>query len=80
MLHISEACGVPVVGLYGPTVEQFGYFPLLEQSKVAQVELPCRPCTKMGMNYCPKGTFACLSTISPERVVEYVGEIVAGRK
>ena len=76
MLHISEACGTPVVGLYGPTVEQFGYFPLLERSKVAQVELACRPCTKMGMNYCPKGNFACLQTIAPETVVDYVQTIV----
>ena len=79
MLHISEACGTPVVGLYGPTVEQFGYFPLLEQSKVAQVELACRPCTKMGMNYCPKGNFACLQTIAPETVVNYVQSIIQDR-
>jgi heptosyltransferase-2 len=54
MLHVSEALNVPVVGIYGPTVRQFGYFPILEQSRVAQVELECRPCTKMGMNYCPQ--------------------------
>lgn len=81
MLHISEACGVPVVGLYGPTVEQFGYFPLLAQSKVAQVEeLTCRPCTKMGMNYCPKGTFACLKTIAPAQIVNFVEHIINSNK
>ena len=77
MLHISEACGTPVVGLYGPTVEQFGYFPLLEQSRVAQAPLSCRPCTKMGMNYCPKKTFACLATIAPEVVVGLANRVIS---
>ncbi|MBP5371279.1 MAG: lipopolysaccharide heptosyltransferase II [Bacteroidales bacterium] len=70
MLHVSEALGVPVVGIYGPTARQFGYFPILPQSKVAQVEnLPCRPCTKMGMNHCPKKHFSCMNDISVEMVL-----------
>lgn len=69
MLHVSEALGKPVVGIYGPTAWQFGYFPILPTSKVAQVEnLSCRPCTKMGKNCCPKGHFTCMKDIS----VEYV--------
>ena len=70
MLHVSEALGVPVVGIYGPTARQFGYFPILPQSKVAQIEnLSCRPCTKMGMNHCPKKHFACMNDISVEMVL-----------
>ena len=76
MLHMSEALNVPVVGIYGPTVRQFGYFPVLEQSKVAQVELACRPCTKMGMNTCPKGTFDCTQSISVEMVFSYLTKIL----
>lgn len=68
MLHMSEALHVPVVGIYGPTVRQFGYFPILEKSCVAQVELACRPCTKMGMNFCPKNTFDCTKLISEHDV------------
>ncbi|MBR7035606.1 MAG: lipopolysaccharide heptosyltransferase II, partial [Bacteroidales bacterium] len=70
MLHVSEALGVPVVGIYGPTARQFGYFPILPQSKVAQIDnLPCRPCTKMGMNHCPKKHFSCMNDISVEMVL-----------
>lgn len=70
MLHVSEALGVPVVGIYGPTARQFGYFPILPQSRVAQIDnLPCRPCTKMGMNHCPKKHFACMNDISVEMVL-----------
>lgn len=68
MLHMSEALNVPVIGIYGPTVRQFGYFPLLDESKVAQVELNCRPCTKMGMNYCPTGTYDCMKLITVDTV------------
>ena len=70
MLHVSEALGVPVVGIYGPTARQFGYFPILPQSKVAQIEnLQCRPCTKMGMNHCPKQHFSCMNDISVDMVL-----------
>ena len=73
MLHVSEALGVPVVGIYGPTARQFGYFPILPQSKVAQIEnLPCRPCTKMGMNHCPKKHFSCMNDISVEMVLALI--------
>lgn len=76
MLHVSEALGVPVVGIYGPTARQFGYFPILPQSKVAQIEnLPCRPCTKMGMNHCPKKHFSCMNDISVEMVLALIHDI-----
>lgn len=75
MLHMSESLNVPVVGIYGPTVRQFGYFPILEQSRVAQVELECRPCTKMGMNYCPQKTFACMNMISVDTVLQLAVKI-----
>jgi heptosyltransferase-2 len=76
MLHVSEALGVPVVGIYGPTARQFGYFPILPPSKVAQIEnLPCRPCTKMGMNHCPKKHFSCMNDISVDMVLALMRDI-----
>ncbi|MCQ2960050.1 MAG: lipopolysaccharide heptosyltransferase II [Bacteroidales bacterium] len=77
MLHVSEALGVPVVGLYGPTAWQFGYFPILPTSRVAQIEnLQCRPCTKMGKNTCPKGHFNCMNEISVDMVFEKLKGII----
>lgn len=73
MLHVSEALGKPVVGVYGPTARQFGYFPILPSSRVAQVDgLKCRPCTKMGMNHCPKKHFSCMREISVDMVYSLV--------
>lgn len=76
MLHASEALGVPVVGIYGATARQFGYYPILPTSKVAEVDLPCRPCTKMGMNTCPKGHFACMQTLSVDYVFALLKDVI----
>jgi lipopolysaccharide heptosyltransferase II len=64
MLHIAEALKVPVVGIYGPTSRQLGYYPILEKSLVVEVDLPCRPCTKMGAQSCPKKHWKCMKEIS----------------
>lgn len=76
MLHASEALGVPVVGIYGATAYPFGYYPILPTSTVADVDLPCRPCTKMGMNTCPKGHFNCMNNLSTEMVFAKLKEVL----
>lgn len=68
-LHIAGTTGVPVVGLYGPTL------PVRSQpfrgaqfiSAAAEVaDLPCRPCNQ---RRCEPGDFRCLTGISAESVV-----------
>jgi len=76
MLHIAEALNVPVVGIYGPTARQFGYFPILEKSQVVEIELPCRPCTKMGANSCPQKHWKCMKNISTEMVYSKVKNLI----
>jgi lipopolysaccharide heptosyltransferase II len=67
-LHIAGTTGVPVVGLYGPTL------PVRSQpfrsarffSAAADVpDLPCRPCDQ---RRCEPGDFRCLTRISAEAV------------
>jgi lipopolysaccharide heptosyltransferase II len=67
-LHIAGTTGVPVVGLYGPTL------PVRSQpfrsarfiSAAAEVpDLPCRPCNQ---RRCEPGDFRCLTGISAEAV------------
>jgi len=68
-LHIATAVGTPVVGLYGPTVEAFGFFPYHARATVLQrTDLPCRPCSAMGGPRCPLGHHRCLEEILPEDV------------
>jgi lipopolysaccharide heptosyltransferase II len=69
-IHAASAFGVPTVAIFGPTVKDFGFYPYHESSKVVEADgLGCRPCSIHGGNRCPIGTFECMRSISPERVV-----------
>jgi hypothetical protein len=59
-----------VRALFGPTVEEFGYFPSLASSRVVQKDLDCRPCSRNGKRTCWRQDQACLAEISPARVQE----------
>ena len=66
LMHLAEAMNVPVLAVFGPTVETFGYFPALEHSRVVERELACRPCSRNGARPCPKGTQECMTAINVE--------------
>lgn len=68
MLHLAQSQKVPVVAIFGPTVNEFGFFPLPEKSTVIEYKINCRPCTKMGMNHCPKGHHLCMKAITADEV------------
>ena len=70
LLHVAEAVGTPVVALFGPTVREFGYFPLLADSRVLEVPLECRPCSRNGKRPCHRQDLACLRRITPESVLD----------
>ena len=65
LLHVAEAVGTPVVALFGPTVREFGYFPVLPASTVLERPLDCRPCSRNGKRPCHRGDLACLRDIPP---------------
>lgn len=65
ILHLAEAVGTPVLAFFGPTVREFGYFPLLVSSRVLEHEISCRPCSRNGKRACHRGDLACLTEISP---------------
>ena len=70
-LHIATAMGKPVVGIYGPTSKDLGFFPLGREgsTEVAEVDLYCRPCGKHGHNVCPEAHFRCMRELS-SRIVK----------
>ncbi len=75
-LHIAEAVGTPVVALFGPTVRQFGYFPLLDKSVVLERDLDCRPCSRNGARPCRLESRICLEQIFPLMVLSTLKEIL----
>ena len=75
-LHMASAVGTPVVAVFGPTVPEFGFGPYGVPNRVAQVELPCRPCAPHGGKRCPLGTFACMRELSAEHVYRLVVQLL----
>jgi heptosyltransferase-2 len=72
VMHLGTAVGTPVVALFGPTVEAFGFFPWRARATVLQRDLTCRPCSAFGGDRCPIETHACLVEITPAEVAEAV--------
>jgi heptosyltransferase-2 len=73
-MHLAAAVRTPVVALFGPTVEQFGFFPYRARAVVLQRDLPCRPCSSKGGPRCPLVHHRCLEEIVPEQVLTRVLE------
>lgn len=72
LLHIAEAVEVPVLALFGPTVEAFGFPPWRSESRSFSSNLGCRPCSKHGKNDCRYGDKLCFGLIQPAQVVEHL--------
>ena len=70
LTHIAEAFNRPIVSIWGSTVpELVGVQPYhVKESLVAGVDLPCRPCSKYGLEKCPLGHFKCMKDI-PEDLI-----------
>ncbi|WFS62856.1 lipopolysaccharide heptosyltransferase II [Pseudodesulfovibrio thermohalotolerans] len=67
-MHLAWTQDVPLVALFGPTVESLGFFPRGANSTVLETELNCRPCGLHGPRKCPKGHFRCMKELTPDRV------------
>lgn len=65
LLHVAEAVGTPVLAFFGPTVREFGYYPVLAESRELEKPLDCRPCSRNGKRPCHRGDLACLRDIRP---------------
>ena len=70
VMHLATAVGTPVVALFGPTVERFGFFPYRAKATVVQKDLSCRPCSAHGSAECPLKHHRCLQDLMPEDVLE----------
>lgn len=68
-LHMAATTGVPIVGLYGPTLPERSAPWRDERSVTESVDagaLPCRPCEQ---RQCVPGDFRCLTSIDPSHVI-----------
>lgn len=76
LTHIAEAFNKPIASIWGSTIpELLGVQPYkVDRSLIAGVSLPCRPCSKFGLSYCPKGHFKCMWNIKENTIVDFVNE------
>lgn len=80
-MHIAAALKKPVVSIWGNTVPSFGMYPYLPKEKsriVERLEVPCRPCSKLGYSKCPRGHFNCMNLIKPEDVINAARDLMNG--
>ena len=77
VMHMATAVGTPVVGLFGPTVEAFGFFPYTNRATVLELPLPCRPCSSQGGPKCPLGHHRCLVDLDPGATYDAVRRMLA---
>ncbi|OCX54878.1 glycosyl transferase [Mucilaginibacter sp. PPCGB 2223] len=73
LTHIAEAFNVPIASIWGGTApELLGVQPYkVKNALVIGVELPCRPCSKFGLEKCPLGHFKCMYQIPEDVVVSF---------
>lgn len=69
LMHMAAALGVPVVAVFGPTVQALGFYPFQAMAQVVSHPLSCRPCTTKGLHRCPRGHYDCMRRIAPQQVV-----------
>ena len=76
LMHIAADYGKKTVAVWGNTTPQLGMYPYMPQCEDNFVnlerELPCRPCSKLGYDKCPKGHLDCMKTIAAEEIMEAV--------
>lgn len=65
LMHIAAAFKKTVHSVWGNTVPEFGMYPYMaRESYMYEVQgLPCRPCSKIGYEKCPRGHFKCMNNI-----------------
>ena len=80
--HLSEAVGTRVLCLFGGTVPEFGFAPLLSGSRYLIHHVPCQPCDTNGKRECPKGFDppACFEGLKPAEVCETALEMLGEKR
>jgi heptosyltransferase-2 len=73
-MHIAWVQNVPLVAIFGPTVEKLGFYPRGNNSTVLEERLACRPCGLHGGKVCPEKHHNCMRLITPAKVWQTVAE------
>ncbi|MCX6154020.1 MAG: glycosyltransferase family 9 protein [Candidatus Kapabacteria bacterium] len=76
IMHIASARKLPVIALFGSTTTDFGFTPYRTSNIIVEAITPCRPCTHIGRDECPKKHFDCMYDISVSQVFDAFRKIM----
>jgi heptosyltransferase-2 len=76
LMHLAAGLDVPLIAIFGPTVEQFGFYPYRAKSAVIEQQLACRPCSAFGGDRCPKGHHDCMMKTRVDDVMRSIRKLL----
>ncbi len=70
LMHLAAARKRKIVAIFGSTVKEFGFVPFgVPNAVIERPDVPCRPCTSIGLAACPEKHFDCMKKIQTNEVV-----------
>lgn len=72
MGHIAESFNIPIISIFGPTSESFGFAPHLKNSDSISVDLWCRPCSTTGKKKCFRSKQLCMENVTIDSVFNLI--------
>ncbi|MFM7747509.1 MAG: glycosyltransferase family 9 protein, partial [Bacteroidota bacterium] len=78
LMHIGAALGIKLFVIWGNTLPEFGMVPWLPRlgkhplPEHFEVDVSCRPCSKLGYERCPRGHFDCMTQQDIPRIAQAV--------
>jgi heptosyltransferase-2 len=75
--HFASITNTPTITIFGPTVPEFGFSPLADNSHIVQNDkLNCRPCHHHGLNKCPLWHHECMNDIRINNITDKITDIL----
>ena len=74
-IHLAAGVNTPVVGLFGPTSREWGFYPAGRDDVIIEPDLKCRPCSLHGkaMVKCRE---RCMDMLQPEQILSALNKIL----
>lgn len=79
LMHIAAAFQKPIAVIWGNTTPKIGMYPYQVKAPVRHFEvanLPCRPCSKIGFQSCPKKHFKCMEQQDLAQIVSFMNTLL----
>lgn len=75
--HFASTTNTKTLTIFGPTIPEFGFSPIAENSETISINLPCSPCHHHGLNTCPIQNHNCMVKLNPDNVIAKMEQLLA---